>query len=390
MGIRDLLNRLHRFWIDGFNYTESANELDSFDQNSTPVLDDDDETNEENVSKTNRLGKEKDVRTKQKPANDKAEFQNPERALITQKEPLWRIYTQDMLQFIKIPYDMSGPIFNSIDASGNPYAYILLYNNPFNIEIAWKHINFLNKLILESKNKLKSFSNDFLIKKEEIKSYALICTPYTSKGEIAHIPISLKFVSPSAANNYEIDGYIHYKPNGKMQDANVRICRKKVTLEQYDPFNPFQNEFGYTEHTLIWEFIFTSFTGNITLWRAEQKQDGSVINEYKHDALLERDRCKERDFHYYGLLKVILPNDCPKSFALYRRMRLLKTKQYYMIVDKLKMEYGQTNLDSDCKQVYGLLMPPSHNPKYPPRPMTDDVRCQERVLGVCDESYFKQ
>lgn len=30
----------------------------------------------------------------------------------------------------------------------------------------------------------------------------------------------------------------------------------------------------------------------------------------------------------------------------------------------------------------------SHNPKYPPRPMTDDVRCQGLVLGVCDESYF--
>ncbi len=30
----------------------------------------------------------------------------------------------------------------------------------------------------------------------------------------------------------------------------------------------------------------------------------------------------------------------------------------------------------------------SHNPKYPPRPMTDDVRCQGLVLGVCDDSYF--
>ena len=30
----------------------------------------------------------------------------------------------------------------------------------------------------------------------------------------------------------------------------------------------------------------------------------------------------------------------------------------------------------------------SHNPKYPPRPMTDDVRCQGLVLGVCDESYL--
>lgn len=31
----------------------------------------------------------------------------------------------------------------------------------------------------------------------------------------------------------------------------------------------------------------------------------------------------------------------------------------------------------------------SHNPVYPPRPMTDDVRCQGLVLGVCDESYFE-
>lgn len=34
----------------------------------------------------------------------------------------------------------------------------------------------------------------------------------------------------------------------------------------------------------------------------------------------------------------------------------------------------------------GVLL--SHNPKYPPRPMTDDVRCQGLVLGVCDESYL--
>ena len=31
----------------------------------------------------------------------------------------------------------------------------------------------------------------------------------------------------------------------------------------------------------------------------------------------------------------------------------------------------------------------SHNPDYAPRPMTDDVRCQGLVLGVCDKSYFE-
>lgn len=31
----------------------------------------------------------------------------------------------------------------------------------------------------------------------------------------------------------------------------------------------------------------------------------------------------------------------------------------------------------------------SHNPDYDPRPVTEDVRCQGLVLGVCDESYFE-
>lgn len=31
----------------------------------------------------------------------------------------------------------------------------------------------------------------------------------------------------------------------------------------------------------------------------------------------------------------------------------------------------------------------SHNPDYPPRPMTEDIRCQGLVLGVCDGSYFE-
>lgn len=35
----------------------------------------------------------------------------------------------------------------------------------------------------------------------------------------------------------------------------------------------------------------------------------------------------------------------------------------------------------------GILI--SHNPAYAPRPMTEDIRCQGRVLGVCDESYFE-
>lgn len=35
----------------------------------------------------------------------------------------------------------------------------------------------------------------------------------------------------------------------------------------------------------------------------------------------------------------------------------------------------------------GVLL--SHNPGYPPRPMTEDIRCQGLVLGVCDESYFE-
>lgn len=35
----------------------------------------------------------------------------------------------------------------------------------------------------------------------------------------------------------------------------------------------------------------------------------------------------------------------------------------------------------------GVLI--SHNPDYPPRPMTEDIRCQGLVLGVCDESYLE-
>lgn len=31
----------------------------------------------------------------------------------------------------------------------------------------------------------------------------------------------------------------------------------------------------------------------------------------------------------------------------------------------------------------------SHNPDYPPRTITEDIRCQGLVLGVCDKSYFE-
>lgn len=39
------------------------------------------------------------------------------------------------------------------------------------------------------------------------------------------------------------------------------------------------------------------------------------------------------------------------------------------------------------EQGEGVLI--SHNPKYAPRPMTEGIRCQGLVLGVCDESYFE-
>lgn len=35
----------------------------------------------------------------------------------------------------------------------------------------------------------------------------------------------------------------------------------------------------------------------------------------------------------------------------------------------------------------GVLL--SHNPEYEPRPMTEDIRYQGRVLGVCDKSYLE-
>lgn len=37
----------------------------------------------------------------------------------------------------------------------------------------------------------------------------------------------------------------------------------------------------------------------------------------------------------------------------------------------------------------GVLISHNPDPEYAPRPMTDDVRCQGLVLGVCDESYFE-
>lgn len=59
---------------------------------------------------------------------------------------------------------------------------------------------------------------------------------------------------------------------------------------------------------------------------------------------------------------------------------------------QIDIEPGQTGVFFMDGQMWikelgdGALL--SRNPKYPPRPMTDDVRCQGLVLGVCDESYF--
>ena len=50
--------------------------------------------------------------------------------------------------------------------------------------------------------------------------------------------------------------------------------------------------------------------------------------------------------------------------------------------DSMEPTYQDGDLLGD-----GVLL--SHNPEYEPRLMTDDIRCQGLVLGVCDESYFE-
>lgn len=37
----------------------------------------------------------------------------------------------------------------------------------------------------------------------------------------------------------------------------------------------------------------------------------------------------------------------------------------------------------------GVLISHNPDPRYAPRPFTEDIRCQGLVLGVCDESYFE-
>ena len=53
-----------------------------------------------------------------------------------------------------------------------------------------------------------------------------------------------------------------------------------------------------------------------------------------------------------------------------------QTGVFYMDGQLLVKELGE-----------GVLI--SHNPDYPPRPMTEDVRCQGLVLGICDDSYLE-
>ena len=258
----------------------------------------------------------------------------------------WHIRTQDMLQFVSIPYDMSDPLYDSVDASGNPFAYMPLYDNPYNLGIAWRHIDRLNRIVSDNRHKLQKFAGDLRIDRDEAENFILICTPYTSKGRIARIPISLKFVSSSIAKHHKIEGFIHYKANGKIQDANVIVHREISEWSQYDPFDPFHSEYEFSTRLLDQKFTFICINNELTLYKAFQCTrlgNESITDEYKHELLIERELEKERDLRYYKHLKTLLPEQCPKSFAAYRRKRALKTEKYFKICAALEEKFLHNN-----------------------------------------------
>ncbi len=233
-----------------------------------------------------------------------------------------RITTQDMLQFTKIPYDLNCPVHKFIEKNSHPFAYINL--NAKNQKIAKGHLLELDRMIDEVRPQIASLRSDYFIdvQKAEFCDYSryygysrLICTPYTFKGAISKIPLSLIFMSRLDIKKYWFSGEINYDQGGKPLRGRVSIAKENGTF---------------------WLFTFNTINGEFLLEKAQTLLNpdayGVQGTVYKHPYLILLDQEAEKQAQTFQWLQENLPALCPKSLSGFRRMRTTNSKNYQKLV----------------------------------------------------------
>lgn len=143
------------------------------------------------------------------------------------------VTTEDMQQFLQMPYHLDCKI-NYVTSSGaKPYAYIDLDSS--NIAVAKSELAMMNKKIIEASTLSVKIPKGIQIPIEEVVykpqkgtgHTILICTPYTFTGKISKYPLSLSFMTKLYADSDSTHGRLFYGIDGRIHKAEAFCWRKQ-------------------------------------------------------------------------------------------------------------------------------------------------------------------
>lgn len=241
----------------------------------------------------------------------KLTYVEKERILVNQ------VTTEDMLQFSEMPYDLHYRVKKFMPDNGHPFAYMDLVEK--NVTIAKSELSKMNEQLSKDTALSRAIPKELSIPIQDIlfrplkdSGYTrLMCTPFSSTGQISKYPVSLSFMTDLRNDINTTHGDLFYGQDGSVKKATIYFWR---------------NRNG-------WFFYYDTVEDKLALSRVEvPDMQGQRNVVYKGKHLLEREAQllqEEKDFIW---LQKNLPCKCPKSLSGFRRMKTQNTKNYQTIV----------------------------------------------------------
>lgn len=241
------------------------------------------------------------------------------------------VTVQDMLHFVDSPYVFDQQLYSYVSENTHPEVFMDL--SPHNIEIAKQHFSMLNSLIFEQFSNIPRLNPLFLVSPDSLAFYPyhdsygytrIVCTPYTPSGGISRSPFYLCYMTRLDNFSSSVNGMIFYGVDGRIRKATLNSWRWVSDDLPSDG----------------WAFEFKDRGGQLALWEVTTTLGAPngypMRSVYKHKDLLEEERVRDADRQSFLWLQRNLPDECPKTFPGFRRMKAANSKNYQVL--QLKAE----------------------------------------------------
>ena len=145
-----------------------------------------------------------------------------------------RVRTEDMAQFVEMPYSLNHQVKYFDEVNGHPFAYMDLDDH--NKSVAKKELAMVADLVASahsiSKHIPRGFEvpvNDVVYTPSKLYGYTrLLCTPHTFTGRVSKYPLSLLFTTDPSKKARQTHGQLFYGKGGKIEKAEIFCWRGKI------------------------------------------------------------------------------------------------------------------------------------------------------------------